>query len=301
MIHSYPSVYQLGHRAIEGIFNGPVTIEEKIDGSQFSFGIIDGELQARSKNQQIIISAPDSMFGNACIEICELMPQLHPGWVYRCEYLAKPKHNALAYSRVPVHHLIVYDIDTGNEAYMSTTEKYVETNRLGLEHVPSFFVGEVKSLEMFKELLDRESILGGTKIEGVVVKNYSLFTQEKKVAMGKYVSEAFKEKHEKEWGAANPSGKDVAQQLIEELRTEARWQKAVQHLRERGELDNSPKDIGALIREVPADILKEEKEHIMDVLFGHFWKQIARGVNAGLAEWYKEQLAKSAFEVKDAS
>jgi len=45
MLHSYPSVYAIGHKAIEEIFLGPVLIEEKIDGSQFSWGIIDGELQ----------------------------------------------------------------------------------------------------------------------------------------------------------------------------------------------------------------------------------------------------------------
>lgn len=34
--HSYPSIYALGHRAIVDLLKGPVFIEEKIDGSQFS-------------------------------------------------------------------------------------------------------------------------------------------------------------------------------------------------------------------------------------------------------------------------
>ena len=36
--HSYPQIYNLGHKAIAGIFDDDVLIEEKIDGSQFSFG-----------------------------------------------------------------------------------------------------------------------------------------------------------------------------------------------------------------------------------------------------------------------
>jgi ATP-dependent RNA circularization protein (DNA/RNA ligase family) len=39
MILSYPSIYALGHRAIRELFDGPVVVEEKIDGSQFSFGV----------------------------------------------------------------------------------------------------------------------------------------------------------------------------------------------------------------------------------------------------------------------
>ncbi len=113
--------------------------------------------------------------------------------------------------------------------------------------------------------------------------------------MGKYVSEAFKERHEKEWGEANPSGKDIAQNLIEKYRTEARWHKAIQHLRERGLLEGSPKDIGLVIREVGTDILKEEETAIKDALFTHYWKQINRGVTGGIASWYKLELAKSQF------
>jgi len=32
MIHGYPNVYSLGHKAIEGIFNDEVLIEEKNNG-----------------------------------------------------------------------------------------------------------------------------------------------------------------------------------------------------------------------------------------------------------------------------
>ena len=46
MIHSYSKVYQIGHKVIRDIFNDEVLIEEKIDGSQFSFGVIDGVLCA---------------------------------------------------------------------------------------------------------------------------------------------------------------------------------------------------------------------------------------------------------------
>lgn len=45
---SYPKVYNLGHSAIKDLFHDEVVIQEKLDGSQFSFGIVDGEFRRRS-------------------------------------------------------------------------------------------------------------------------------------------------------------------------------------------------------------------------------------------------------------
>lgn len=293
MLHSYPSIYAIGHKAIEELFATPVLIEEKIDGSQFSMAKIDGQLVCRSKGAQLIVDEPEKMFSRA-IETAKAL-DLHPNWVYRCEYLQKPKHNTLVYGRVPAQNLIVFDICPALEEYLPYPEKKAEADRLGLETVPILHTGMVTDIEMFKSFLERESILGGCKIEGVVVKNYSLFTMEKKVALGKYVSEAFKETNSKDWKDRNPSGKDFVQTLIEKYKTEARWNKAIQHLRDAGQLEGSPRDIGLLIREVPNDILAEHEIEIRDVLFKHFWDTMRRGVTAGLAEYYKSELAKSAF------
>ncbi len=292
-INSYPSVYAIGHKAIADLFGGAVIVEEKIDGSQFSMGILDDELQCRSKGKALILDAPEKMFGKA-IETARSLP-LTPGWVYRCEYLSKPKHNTLAYGRIPANGLIVFDIQTGIEDYLPSEPRAVEAARIGLECVPVLYTGLVANFAEFSAFLERESILGGCKVEGIVVKNYALFTPEKKIAIGKYVSEAFKEKHEVEWKSSNPSGKDVVQKLIETYRTPARWQKAAQHLRDNGLLEGSPRDIGALIREAPADVLKECGDEIKEALFKHYWPQIQRGLMAGLPEWYKAELAQTAF------
>ena len=297
MIHSYSKVYQIGHKVIRDIFSNDVLIEEKVDGSQFTFGIIDGELRARSNNKQLILEAPDSMFKKAVDVIRELEPVLHPGWTYRGEYLQKPKHNTLAYARTPQNNIIGFDImREGQEDYLSYDEKHEEFERIGLEIVPIIYQGKVESLEMFNEFLNRVSILGGQKIEGVVVKNYRLITDDKKVAMGKYVSEAFKEVHNKDWKERNPSRTDIVLQIIDKYKSEARWNKAIQHMRELGTLEESPKDIGFLLQAVNTDILAECEDEIKDILLRHFWKTISRGVTNGLPEWYKQQLAEKAFE-----
>jgi hypothetical protein len=295
-IHSYPTVYAIGHAAIRDIFGGPVIVQEKVDGSQFSFGLLDGELVCRSKGKQLLMDAPEKMFTKAVATVRALADKLMPGWTYRGEYLEKPKHNCLAYGRVPEKNIILFDVNTGNEEYLFPGAVSMEAERLGLECVPMLYQGSVTDYAVFQSFLERESILGGCKVEGVVVKNYDLFTAEKKVAMGKYVSEAFKEKNSANWKSENPGTADIVAALTSMYRTEARWRKAVQHLRETGALAGGPRDIGALVKEVPADILKEEEQAIKDFLFKHYWPKISRSVITGLPEWYKSELAKLAFE-----
>lgn len=293
---SYPKVYGLGHAAIKDLLEDPVEITEKIDGSQFSMGIFGGELKVRSKGREFEPGTQDKMF-NEAVEVAEkLKPYLKEGWTYRGEYLRKPKHNALSYDRTPKNNIILFDINTGKEEYLNHDKIVDEGNKLGLEVVPLLYKGKVDNVETLKKLLEKESCLGGQKIEGFVIKNYSRFGTDGKVKMGKYVSEAFKEVHKQDWKNSNPGGKDIIGQLAEKYTTKARWNKAIQHLRERGELTDSPKDIGPLMKEVQQDLKEECEEEIKEQLFKWAWSKIGRSVTRGLPEYYKELLVENQFE-----
>lgn len=213
MITSYPSIYQIGHKAISDIFTTEVLIEEKIDGSQFSFKrTSETDYIAKSKGA-ILGGDTQALFKPAMETMVRLLPELKIGWTYRGEAICRPKHNTLQYGRTPAGGVILFDVDDGLENYLSREEKEAEAARLGLEIVPILFRGVVESFETFKSLLDRDSYLGGCRIEGFVVKNYNLFTQDKKVKMGKFVSEAFKEKHRTDWKVSNPGRADIITML----------------------------------------------------------------------------------------
>jgi hypothetical protein len=298
--HSYTKSYNLGHAALKKLFDGPVTVEEKIDGSQFSFGVFAGEVKCRSKGREIVPEAVDDMFKLAVQTVIELAPTLKDRYTYRGEYLQKPKHNCLAYDRTPKANIIIFDIQPAEEAYLSYEDKRAEANRIGLEVVPLIYEGpgEDMSVERIQEILKQVSILGGQTIEGVVIKNYTQFGSDKKVVMGKYVSEAFKEVHKKDWGESNPGKSDMLGFLGHKFKTYARWNKAVQHLKEAGNLTDSPKDIGNLMLEVKRDIQEECKDEIVEVLLKWALPHVLRSATAGLPEWYKEQLLAKQFADK---
>lgn len=296
--HSYPKIFNVGSVELTTFFDEPVQVEEKVDGSQFSFGVFNGELRAKSKGKQLIIDAPEKLFTKAIDSIKLLAPNLMDGWTYRAEFLSKPKHNALAYDRIPNSNIIIFDINRAEEDYLSYEEKKTEAERLGLEVVPLIYTGIISTPEQFLKLLDNVSILGGQKIEGVVCKNYTKFGRDKKVLLAKFVSESFKEVHKSEWKTSNPGNADILQIITTKYTSQARWNKAVQHLKERGELDNSPKDIGSLIKEVQEDIKTECKEDIKNELWQWAKDKILRGSVRGLPEWWKEELVKGQFNAE---
>jgi len=298
MIRGYGKVYAIGHRAVAELFDGPVEIQEKIDGSQFSFGkALDGTLLAKSRTKMLDFDAPEKMFAAGLETVREVEPLLVPGWTYRGEYLQKPKHNALCYDRTPAKHVIIYDIDRGQEDLLDRHGRRWQCQQLGLESIPVLGEGTICNVEELLAYLDTVSVLGGCKVEGIVVKNYAHFSPQGGHGLkGKFVSESFREIQGSDWKRRNPTGKDIRGQIGDALCTEARWLKAIQHLEERGELQGGPEDIGPLMREINMDTLEECQDDIKEALFKWAWKDIARMVAHGFPMWYKERLAAGAFD-----
>lgn len=297
-LHGFPKVWSLGHPAIAELFDGEVVVQEKVDGSQFTAGVTaDGVLRCRSRGAEIDTDAPVDLFAPAVATFRRLHEEgkLVEGWQYRGEAVCRPKHNTLAYGRAPSGGVILFDVDVGLEDRVDPDVLDQIADVLGLEVVPLLYQGVIHSAEQLKALLDTESCLGGCKVEGVVAKNYSRWGEDGKMLMGKLVSEAFKETHHHDWKARNPKRADLMESIIDAYATARRWEKAVERLRDDGKLENSPRDIGLLIREVPDDVLEECGGEIKDLIFRHFWPEIKKGITRGLPDWYKNTLAEQQF------
>lgn len=291
MIHAYPKIYNLGHPAIADLFQArELVIEEKVDGSQISFTVDE----IRSKSAQVFEGTNDKLFRPAVAMIIERRNLLHPGWIYRGEALTRQKHNTLRYDRAPG--IVIFDIEIAPNDFLRRGDMEAECERVGLEYVPQFESACVDSADSIRHLLQHTSFLGGTLIEGVVIKAHRRFGEDGKPLMGKFVSEAFKETHRAEWKSANPSRADIVTQIIADYTSPARWEKAVQHLRDDGRLESSPRDIGLLLAETQRDVLNECRAEISNRLFDHAWGTIRRGIVRGLPEWYKQRLLAQQFE-----
>lgn len=217
------------------------------------------------------------------------------GAVIQCEFIARPKHNVLTYARVPKNFLVLFDVRRADGTYLNPQEKLLTANSLGLEVARVFHSGGLPpTQEWLDDFLAADSSLGGCKVEGVVIKNYARNHGEREghPQTAKVVSEAFKEV--KTTQCTHIGGKaeqdDRIGRVVMGYRTEARWLKAVQHLREAGKLANSPKDIGPLLAEVWQDVQDEETETIKSKLFDLFARELRCGLTKGFPEWYLSKL-----------
>lgn len=290
-LSAFPKIYALGTRYVQTIFDGPVEITEKIDGSQFTFGKIDGELQCRSKGTIQHIHSPDKMFNKACEYVLSIQDSIPDNMAFYCEYVSKPKHNVITYDNPPESTLVLFGVANARRDtfYPSQIGSWAVT--LGISTIPVIWQGE-SSPEHVLSLMDRKSSFGDVNIEGLVVKAYKdhmLANEIHPIMVGKMVSEKFKEVHRKTWGGERTS-KGTWDTFSDSYRNENRWMKAVQHLRENGELAGEPKDIGFLIKEVKEDIESECKDEIMEFLWKTYGQGLLRKSVSGLPEWYKEQL-----------
>lgn len=295
-IKAFPKIFALGTYYVSSIADNEVEITEKIDGSQFVFGKIDGNLMTRSKGCMIFEGEDNKMFNKATDYVRSIEHKIPDNTIFYCEYLQKPKHNALEYERTPKNNLILFGVCDESDKFISKYDELLKFGELlDIEVVPLLYKGtiELKNIEFFDSILKRKSVLGKADIEGLVVKNYEqpflLGGHTIPLMSGKYVSENFKEVHRNTWKVENES-KSKWGLFMEGYKTEARWLKSVQHLQDKNELDNSPKDIGKLIEEIKNDIINEEKEIIKDFLWKEYSGELLRKSTNGFPEWYKRYL-----------
>lgn len=291
---SYPKILALGQPAIADIWDTDVEITEKIDGSQLGFGRINGELIIRSKGKEQDLDNPDKMFIDAVEYIKSIQDKIEDNLFYYAEYLQKPRHSTLAYDRIPKNHIALFGFQyVDSREFENHRVLTMEADLLDVDVIPLIYSGK-SSPEHALSLVGGESYLGGQQREGIVVKAYKPWmwmNMPFTVMAGKFVSEKFKEVHEKDWSRLN-TGKGKFDLLKDKYHTEARWHKAIMHLKERGEFDGSPRDIGPLLKEIKVDIETEEKENIKNELYSIYKDDILRYATLGFPEFYKEQLAK---------
>jgi hypothetical protein len=297
---------------ISDLLVGKIDIEEKLDGSQFRILISEKGVQCGSKSVDFDEDHPVEKTFKIGVEkateaFTGLALSLKNGDRIHIfgEYFASPKHNTLAYERIPRNHIMIYDIATerkdGVIEWATYEDKKAVANLYGFEVIPLLWSGNGADLtnEMMLELLKKESVLGKEVVEGIVIKNIEKTFDPIKFPhfagnrlAGKFVRSEFKERNNAEW-KVKKGGMEV---LLESIHPEARWKKSVQHLRDQGKLEGNMKDMRPLIDENTKDFEEEEKENIKELLWEMHKKQIIGKVNGGMADWYKRALAEKQFE-----
>lgn len=296
---SYQKIHALGKKEVEGILDGYINIEEKIDGSQFRIEISNGNIGCGSHHLEL--DMVDSLFKLGTEQAQKVFAGIDSQEIITifAEYLSKPKMNQIPYERVPKNNFIIFEVMIG-EKILDREEKERFAFQYGCEVTPLLWRGEGSEFteEVQEKLLKTKSILGHQagfdRIEGIVIKNYAkVFNVAPEHSLhghfmsAKIVNDSFKETK----SIKSPRGSEI-EGLKESLKSIPRWNKAVQNLEEKGELKHDMSDIGLVIRRVMTDIKDEESENIKQQLYDIFIKEILQHSTNGLATWYQTEKLK---------
>lgn len=280
--HYQPEARPLLMSPPEGTF-----YQEKYDGSQFAFTLGDeGLVHCRSKSRDLDPNAagPFQVGVDSTLR-AHYAFGLAPGAVYFGEFFKGKRQNQISYGRVPKGHIVLFDVRRSDGTWLSPEELEALAGALGFE--PCRWTTSKDVAEAW-----RESSLGGP-VEGYVIKNHANPVQGRYGRlMVKRVQDAFREQRGEKVKSPKGVGKhdEFFYALARKYSNQPRWAKAVQHLRDNGDLDRSMRDVGPLMKEIARDILADHEEDIKQTLFDYAWKVMAKGLFNGFADWYKTDL-----------
>jgi hypothetical protein len=298
----YWKIWALGDKYTDGIFNGPVSIQEKVDGSQLNVSSSNKEgLQFLTNKSSVSLGDGNKMFSPVVEYFHSIEDRLVPDWTYHGEAITKTKHNTLNYERVPKGFFVLWGVSKPDGTLVDNHGELTSiANTLGVDVIPELFYGVIdptKVMDMLEEMLQNKSFLGNEFIEGVVIKRFGeeffVAKQLQPLMQAKFVSSQFKERHKIAWPNSN---KGPLVLIGEMVRTEARWLKAIQKHKESGAYEGNPRDIGPLMKLLNTDIDEEDKEELKEQLWKAFSKDIKRSATKGFPEFFKALLIKEQEE-----
>lgn len=293
----YHSIVRYGHKSTQEVLNkgDQIIIQEKIDGANASFAVIDGELKCWSRNKELSMNNTLEGFYVWVKENINV-DKLLEGVIYFGEWTAQHKVVYEGYTK----QFFLYDIfNLHLEEYVSFPMVRDEAKRLGLQLIPVFFEGEFESFDQLMSYVGRTELngkLGGEPCgEGIVVKNMEYRDRFGKQMFVKLVVDKFAEV-QKQKAPKDPKKKFSEEELkVRECVTAPRVEKQLFTMIEEGLLERNfgIEEMGKILKHinplVAEDILKEEMGDFPHVTVGEIQRMISRVLPFIVKEIIKEK------------
>lgn len=259
-------------------------LQEKMDGSNFTVYRPSEAHALLFLNKGKPVDEAGSQFSRTCKVLRNRADLFLPGYIYHGESMRTARPNFIHYQRIPRYHWVCYEILKAGSFTCATPEEMQAILRdTGIEQAPIYFdtdydgMDAVKLLGIFQQLDTLPSSLGNVA-EGFVLKVPTRVKKNLVMPMRrKYVATHMRERKVPQ-GMISP---DCTIEAIGDVwNVPARHRKAQQHLEERGEKVT----LQSLYAEADADLEKEHKEEILDLLWERYWSIIRKAARADLAK-----------------
>lgn len=201
MFRTYEKIHRLGKEETGGILDGPVHVQEKIDGANLQVWLEDGAIRVGSRNNDVT-DREDGF--NGAVQyiknhhgINELLRK-HPGFRLYGEWLVK---HTIQYKETAYGKFYLFDMYEPAVGFCSTPFVNDMAKEFAIE-TPHYY-GEmlVTDLDQLKALVGKSML--GDKGEGVVIKRTDFKNQFGDIVYAKMVTEDFMEENAIVFGGNN--------------------------------------------------------------------------------------------------
>lgn len=234
MFKKYQHLEKFGTTAVKDIQFGECYIFPKIDGTNASVWMCDGQIQVASRRRELSEDKDNAGFYKYVKENESIQNYLEKNPTHRIfgEFLVP--HSLKTYREDTWRKFYVFDVVEDLEDELDGGEKFkylhYETykpllDEHGLDYIPPISIIKNGSIENFHRELEKNIFLikDGEGIgEGIVIKNYDYINKFGRITWAKIVTSEFKEKHVKEMGASTiTASRLVEESIVDKYCTEA--------------------------------------------------------------------------------
>jgi len=307
MFAKYPKILHIGAPLVETVFFEEIELSEKCDGSQCRVNLTNEFVATGSKNQNVADYGMFEIAHNYSKVIHEETEwrQFGDDITLFCEFLKSPKHNTISYDRVPLNNLYLFGALVDG-VHMKTDDLNDIAKCFDIDPPNIMYEGNVESAEELKEFMTHESYLGGSLVEGVVIKNYNRTYDPLQVhsqafigypMCAKFVREDFKAANAKRWNTLDrKKGVDA---IVEMFFVGEMFQKTIQHLRDEGKITYTKKDLQYLIPEFFDDLMDEKKDAMTRMIMAEVFKVLKKRASGYVVKSWIDYLTERQFDHGD--
>ena len=293
----YPKVHRLGKEETEGILEGEIHVEEKLDGSNVQIWMEDGELQFGTRNQRITEGF------NGFVDYCKADPAINaffkdwPNLRLYGEWLVR---HTIAYNETAYKQFYLFDVVERNpELTEEERETFFTRNRVHLiaekygfktpQYHGSWMNPDEEAMKEINALAGQSTL--GERGEGIVIKNHAFVDKFGNNNYAKIVTEAFKEDNGVTFGGNNKHSDTYWEMYItNKYMTLARIEKCMNKIQPTVEHKLDMADIPRIANTAYHDMLTEEIWEIAKKVGTVDFKALKRVATKKAIQIYKDKL-----------
>jgi len=214
----YQHVERFGTAQVRGIEDGECYVFPKIDGTNASVWVDDGEIQAGSRKRHLTVEEDNAGFcawakqQDSLKKFFEMFPELR---LYG-EWLVP--HTLKTYSDSAWRQFYVFDVQlVGSDRHIHYEDYKRKLDAFGIEYIPPICMIKNPTLDTLTEQLEKNHYLikdGDGIGEGVVVKRYDFTNSRGRQIWAKIVNNELKFKHTKVFKVGEIKEKKLTEESI---------------------------------------------------------------------------------------